>query len=199
MTDNRRSVALSLRNRMHAPARLRFHSGRHLLWDTLVSAGAQVYVPDPLQAQIQVEASHTDPQTLVGSTVSTHLGGRPFASDAQSGPVRLVAKVMCAAGASGFQLGQEANPRDSGLGLLNLTGADVRFALRFLHTPFVLQVRLPRQTEEQFDMRPLLVSATIEGTTTAALAVPQWRGAELLIVPADADDEPELRWSVPTF
>jgi len=183
---------LLLRNRMSACARLRFHCGRHVLWDSRLQAGAKLEVPDPGYADIEIDACHLDPHTQVASTLSTRIDGG-FARSWNELPL-LVAKLLRTAGSSGFVVEQEAQPGAGAIGLLNLTAADVRFQFRFLRTPFACAVNVLQQAECSIGLSSIHLAVTVDGTTTAPLPLLPWSGSTLSIEPIGDDGEPHLRW-----
>ncbi|MET0549130.1 MAG: hypothetical protein ABW002_07665 [Xanthomonas sp.] len=188
-----RCTSLRLRNHLHVDARLRFHCGRHLLWDTRMQSGSTLDVPDPACADIEIDACHLDPHTQVASTVCVRLARGVARSDV--GLPRLVAKMLGGVGNSGFVVEQEASPHADGIALLNLTAVEVRVRYRLLGTPFACVLHVPAQAEHGIAPCPIQVSATAEGVTTPALSLSPWRGSTVAIDASQDFGEPQLRWT----
>ncbi|WOS41151.1 hypothetical protein [Xanthomonas rydalmerensis] len=185
--------SLIVRNRMRVDARLRFHCGRHALWDTRLQPGVSLDVPDLAYADIEIATCHLDPQTQVASRLSTRIDGG-FGRSGVELP-RLVAKVQCGAGGSGFAVAQEAHPDAQALGLLNLTGAEVRFHCRFLCTPFECVMNVPPQATHLLRLGHVQLTVTVDGLTTAGLPLLPWRSSAATIEPSHDSGEPRLQWS----
>ncbi|HYD80325.1 MAG TPA: hypothetical protein VEC06_10990 [Paucimonas sp.] len=159
---------LRIVNRTALPARLRFRCDGRPAWDAWIAPGGEAIVPEPRSDRLTCSARYDDPETRVAFVLP-------------AGPVFpgycLAAGMHHVAQAAQFVCAMEPGSAPHAVGIANRTGGDVGFTLRFLGSPFAVQLPVRAGDRAQFRPQEFDLVVTLAGVTSAAWRIRDWRGA----------------------
>lgn len=165
MTTNLRDASLCVLNLCACQVLVRFYCEKCLIWETWLTAGGAVSIPDPMLSDLQAYAVFTDRRQSVTYSAS--------ASASQS-TVKLVGRMMVMSNASRFSLETEAGSWPGIVELHNQGAGDIRFDLSFVGSPFSVARLVSAGATDAIDMRMIDMVAVMKGITTQPIQITDW-------------------------